>query len=70
MYYDVVAKLAKERGISIKALEEEAKLGNGTISKWRFTKPNIGNLEKVAECLGVSVVDIIKACEKTNETEV
>ena len=69
MYYDVVAKLAKERGISIKALEEEAELGNGTISKWRFTKPNIGNLEKVAKVLEVSVVDIIKACEATGEAE-
>ena len=57
MYYDVVAKLAKKKGIS-------------TISKWQNTKPNIGNLEKVAKCLEVSVVDIIKACEKTNETEV
>ncbi len=66
MYYDVVAKLAKEKGISIKALEEEAELGNGTISKWRVTKPNIGNLEKVAKCLGVSVVDIIKACESND----
>lgn len=70
MYYDVVAKLAKKKGISIKALEKEAELGNGTISKWQNTKPNIGNLEKVAKCLEVSVVDIIKACEKTNETEV
>lgn len=67
MYYDVVAKLANEKGISIKALEKEAGLGNGTISKWRFIKPNIGNLEKVARCLGVSAVDIINACEKENE---
>ncbi len=66
MYYDVVAKLANEKGISIKALEEEAGLGNGTISKWQVTKPNIGSLEKVAKCLGVSVVDIIKACESND----
>lgn len=67
MYYEVIAQMAKERGISVKALEEAAGLGNGSIGKWRTLKPNIGNLEKVADCLGVSVVDIIKKSEEKKE---
>lgn len=67
MYYEVIAQMAKERGISIKALEEAAGLGNGAIGKWRTLKPNLGNLEKVADCLGVSVVDIIKKSEEKKE---
>lgn len=67
MYYEVIARMAKERDISIKALEEAAGLGNGSIGKWRTLKPNLGNLEKVANYLGVSVVDIIKESEKSNE---
>lgn len=67
MYYEVIAQMAKERGISVKALEEAAGLGNGSIGKWRTLKPNIGNLEKVADYLGVSVVDIIKKSEEKKE---
>lgn len=67
MYYEVISQMAKERGISIKALEEAAGLGNGAIGKWRTLKPNIGNLEKVANCLGVSVIDIIKNSEEKTE---
>lgn len=64
MYYEVVAKLAEEKGISIKALEQMAGLGNGTVGKWKTNKPNIGNLEKVAAVLEVKVADIIRASEK------
>ena len=42
-------------------------IGNGAIGKWRTLKPNLGNLEKVADCLGVSVVDIIKKSEEKKE---
>lgn len=67
MYYETIYRLAKERGISIKALEEAAGLGNGAIGKWRTLKPNLGNLEKVANVLGVSVIDIIKESEKESK---
>lgn len=66
MYYETIARLAKKRGVSIKAIEQATGLGNGTIGKWRSLKPNIGNLEKVANFLEVSVVDIIKACEESD----
>ena len=69
MYYEVVAQMAKERGISIKSLENAANLGNGTIGKWKTQKPKLGNLEKVADVLGVSVVDIITKCNDTEGPE-
>ena len=67
MYYEVIAQMAKERGISIKSLEEAAGLGNGAIGKWRTLKPNIGNLEKVAKVLNVKVIDIVKASETAGD---
>ena len=63
MYYEVVSRLIYERGMTIAEVERKAELGNGLISKWKTLKPKIGNLEKVAKVLGVSVVDIVKECE-------
>ncbi len=67
MYYEVIYKMAKERGISIKSLEEAAGLGNGAIGKWRTLKPNMASLEKVAKVLGVKVIDIVSASEATED---
>ena len=56
-------RLCKERGITISEAERKAGLGHGIVSKWRTMKPKIGNLEKLAEVLGVSVAEIVKECE-------
>lgn len=66
MYYETIARLCKERGISIKALEVATGLGNGTVGKWRTMKPNLGSLEKIANYLEVSVIDIIRESEANN----
>jgi len=66
VYYETIARLAKKRGVSIKAIEQATGLGNGTIGKWKSLKPKIGNLEKVANFLEVSVVDIVKESESSD----
>lgn len=59
MVYERVKKLAEERGISIYALEKEAGLANGTISKWRTSSPTAENLRAVANVLGVAIDDLV-----------
>lgn len=59
--YENIRALAKEKNISLKQLEIKAKLGNGTIGKWRKGhKPYVDTLEKVADALGVSATKLMK----------
>lgn len=66
MYFEAIKKLAEEKGFTIKSLEAEAGVGNGTVGKWQSSgkKPNIETLEKFSKVLGVSVSEIIKRCEE------
>lgn len=50
-----IRETAKMRGMSIKAIETGAHLGNGTISKWGKSSPSLANLEAVANVLNVPV---------------
>ena len=52
--------MCKERGITIKQLERDAELGEGTIKKWSDFNPRLENVVKVADVLGVSVDDLIR----------
>ena len=46
--------------MTIRAVEREAGLGNGTISKWETSSPSVKNLTAVAEVLGMKVEDLIR----------
>jgi len=62
MYYKVKA-IAKEKGMSIKALEKAAGLSNGTIGKWQKSTSGVGRLgsiRAIANALGVTVEELIK----------
>ena len=48
-----IRSMAYEQGISIRRLEIEAGLKNGTIRKWNKAVPNVKSLFGVAEVLGV-----------------
>lgn len=50
-----IRSLAKERGMSLPALESELGLGNSTISKWANSAPNTDKLNKVAKYFGVTL---------------
>ena len=53
--YENIYKLVKSRGITIRQLEQAANLSNGSIRRWNNTIPNIENVQKVAQTLGVSI---------------
>lgn len=60
MYYAVIKDICKEKNISVSEVEKRAGLGNGTITKWNQSVPNLKNLEAVANVLGIKATTIIK----------
>ena len=60
MYYDAIKRICDDKGISIRALEIKAGIGNGIVGKWKKSDPSMSNLKKVAEALNVPVSVIIE----------
>lgn len=60
MIYEKVAKLCAERGLSIRALEQELKLGNGTIKGWERTNPRVDLLKRVCDYFGITLDEMMK----------
>lgn len=60
MIYENIKAICEEKNISISALEKKAALGNGTIGKWRDSKPNVDTLTKVASALNVSLSRLMR----------
>lgn len=54
MLFERIKQLADQKKLSIRQLEENLGYGNGTISRWKKTKPGIDKLEKVADYFNVS----------------
>ena len=59
MLYDKIKEICREKGVSISAVEKEANLGNGAISKWNKSSPTLDNLQAVARVLKVKVEKLI-----------
>lgn len=53
MIYDKVKALCDERGVSIRTLERETGIKNGTIGGWREHQPTLNRLQAVADYFGV-----------------
>lgn len=60
---------AKEKGLSLKALEKEIGLGNGTIRRWAENSPQCDKLSLVANYLHISLDWIIFGKESENLSE-
>lgn len=63
-----ISIIAKERGLTFKALEREAGLGNGTIKRWEVQSPRLDGLIKVADYLHISLDELVYG-ERTKEAE-
>lgn len=55
-----IKNMAKEKGLSIRKLENKAGLGNGTISGWETSSPNVDNLKKVADILECTIDELLE----------
>lgn len=68
MLYENICRYAAKRKISIYQLEKKANIGNGSIRKWgKEYDPNLGNLKKVADVLGVSVATLLRESKGKEE---
>lgn len=63
-----ISIIAKERGLTFKALEREAGLGNGTIKRWEVQSPRLDGLIKVADYLHISLDELVYG-ERTKGAE-
>lgn len=59
--YDNIKRQAKARGISINSIEKNNGLGIGSIAKWNTVSPTARSLKTVADYLGVTVDELLKA---------
>ena len=59
MIYEKILALCKDMNMSIAQLEREAGLGNATIKTWGKSDPGAKKLKKVADCLGVTVDELL-----------
>ena len=69
MIYEIVKKIAEQKGIAISALEKNAGLGNGVIGGWKTSSPRLDTLEKVAAVLEMDVTDLITMARGEGEDE-
>lgn len=67
--YETINKEAEKKGMSIRQLERDAGLGNGTIDKWKESSPKLDTLEKVAAALGMNVTTLINRAKKAGKEE-
>ena len=67
MIYDKIKAICKEKEISVSAVEKEAGLSSGAISKWNTCSPTLENANAVAKVLECTVDDLLQenATEKT-----
>ena len=60
---DRIRTLCEENGITINKLEKETGIGRGNVARWDKHRPNIDNLQKVADHFGVSADYILTGNE-------
>lgn len=62
--YEAVSAYAKDMNLSIRKVEQQAGLGNGTIRGWNESSPSVTNVEKVAKVFGITSWKLLKDAEK------
>ena len=67
MIYDKIKAICKQKGISVSAVEKEAGLSTGAISKWNTCSPTLENASAVAKVLECTVDDLLRSDESASE---
>lgn len=55
-----IKQLANEKNLSLTSLEEELKIANGTIGKWKNSGARVDTLYRVADYLGTSMIELLE----------
>lgn len=61
MILENIQALCNMRGITIKRLEKETGIANGTIARWGTRSPRVENIKKVADFFDVSVDEMLES---------
>ena len=59
LIYDKIKEICQEKGVSVRQVEINAGLPNGSISKWNDSSPTVKNLKAVADVLKVKIDKLI-----------
>ncbi len=59
MLYDNIKMLCAKKGVSVGSVEKALKFSNGSICKWNESEPGIRKVQKVADYLGVSIMELL-----------
>lgn len=62
--YEAVSNYARDMNLSIRKVEQQAGLGNGTIRSWNESSPSLSSVEKVAKVFGITSWKLLKDSEK------
>lgn len=60
LIYNNIKRISEKKGMSIRAVEKLAALGNGVIGGWKSSSPTVASLQAVARVLEVSVDELLK----------
>lgn len=60
MVKDKIKELCQMKGMTIKQLEQESGLCEGTIKKWSEFNPRVDSLKRVADVLNVTIDELVK----------
>ena len=55
-----IKAIAKDKGMSLRQLEEAAGIAQNTVSRWDENKPSVDKVKKVADALGVTVYELLR----------
>ena len=59
MLYNKIKAIAKEKGISIRKIEEDSGFSQGSMCKWNDISPSWDKVQKVADYLNVKINALI-----------
>lgn len=59
MIYDRIKEICRERGITIRKLEQDLEFGRGSVRKFDQHDPSVGKMHMIAGYLGVTVDDLL-----------
>ncbi|HWR19083.1 MAG TPA: helix-turn-helix transcriptional regulator [Clostridia bacterium] len=68
MLLQQIQVLCRKNQITIKQLEKEIGLGEGSIGKWKRSAPSAYSLKKIADFFGVTVDDLLTDSSAADQT--
>lgn len=59
MIYENIKRLAKEKGVTVRKIEQDLGLSNGSIGKYDHAAPSVYRAFDIANYLGCTIYDLV-----------